>query len=40
MERIFPEHAADVVRVFGVLTATEQEELRRLCRTLGTGERK
>ena len=40
MERIFPEHVADVVRVFSVLTAAEQEELRRLCRTLGTGERK
>ncbi len=40
MERIFPEHVANVVRVFSVLTAAEQEELRRLCRTLGTGERK
>jgi MarR family 2-MHQ and catechol resistance regulon transcriptional repressor len=40
MERIFPGHVADVVRTFGVLTAAEQEELRRLCRVLGTGERK
>ena len=40
MQRIFPEHVADVVRVFAVLTPAEQEELRRLCRVLGTGERK
>ncbi len=40
MGRVFPKHVADAVRVFGVLTAAEQEELRRLCRVLGTGERK
>ncbi|HVS40281.1 MAG TPA: MarR family transcriptional regulator [Gemmataceae bacterium] len=40
MQRIFPKHVADVVHVFGVLTAAEQEELRRLCRALGIGERK
>ena len=34
---IFPAHAATVGRLFGVLTAKEQEELRRLCRKLGTG---
>lgn len=40
MERIFPEHVANVVHAFDVLTAKEQEELRQLCRMLGTGERK
>ncbi len=39
MGRLFPEHARAVAREFGVLTDAEQEELRRLCRTLGTGER-
>ena len=39
MERMFPEHVAEVVRAFGVLTAAEQEELRRLCRAPGTGKR-
>jgi len=39
MDRLFPEHARDVAREFGVLTDAEQEDLRRLCRTLGTGER-
>jgi len=39
IERIFPGHVADMVREFGVLTGGEQEELRRLCRALGTGER-
>ena len=34
---IFPAHAATVGRLFGVLTTKEQEELRRLCRKLGTG---
>ena len=38
MQRIFPGHARDVAREFGVLTDAEQEELRRLCRALGTGE--
>lgn len=32
---IFPEHAKTVARQFQVLTAPEQEELRRLCRKLG-----
>ncbi len=40
MERLFPRHVADVVHDFEVLTAAEQEELRRLCRVLGTGERR
>lgn len=35
IEEIFPGHAEGVARVFGVLTADEQEELRRLCRKLG-----
>lgn len=34
---IFPAHAQTVGRLFGVLTADEQEQLRRLCRKLGTG---
>ena len=33
---IFPGHVRTVTRLFGVLTAAEQEELRRLCRKLGT----
>jgi MarR family transcriptional regulator, 2-MHQ and catechol-resistance regulon repressor len=37
--RVFPGHVEDLVREFGVLTAAEQEELRRLCRALGTGAR-
>lgn len=36
IEGLFPAHAERVARVFGVLTADEQEELRRLCRKLGT----
>ena len=39
MERVFPQHVAEVVRKFAVLTDAEQEELRRLCRVLGTGKR-
>jgi MarR family 2-MHQ and catechol resistance regulon transcriptional repressor len=39
IERVFPGHARDVAREFGVLTAAEQEDLRRLCRVLGTGKR-
>jgi len=37
--RLFPRHAARVAAEFGVLTAAEQEELGRLCRKLGKGER-
>ena len=33
---LFPAHVARVARLFGVLSATEQDELRRLCRKLGT----
>ena len=32
---VFPEHARTVARQFGVLSAGEQEDLRRLCRRLG-----
>lgn len=32
---MFPRHARVIERSFGVLTADEQEELRRLCRKLG-----
>ena len=39
MDRLFPGHVRDLVREFGVLTAAEQDELRRLCRALGTGAR-
>ena len=39
IEQVFPGHVEDLVREFGVLTAAEQEELRRLCRVLGTGKR-
>jgi MarR family transcriptional regulator, 2-MHQ and catechol-resistance regulon repressor len=37
IEEIFPGHASAVARRFGVLTGEEQDELRRLCRTLGLG---
>jgi MarR family 2-MHQ and catechol resistance regulon transcriptional repressor len=40
IDRIFPAHVAHVVHEFAVLTASEQEELRRLCRALGTGKRR
>jgi MarR family 2-MHQ and catechol resistance regulon transcriptional repressor len=36
IEEIFPPHARTAARLFGVLTGDEQEQLRRLCRTLGT----
>ena len=39
IERVFPGHVQDLVREFGVLTGAEQEELLRLCRALGTGEK-
>jgi MarR family 2-MHQ and catechol resistance regulon transcriptional repressor len=34
---LFPAHVDRVARLFGVLSAGEQDELRRLCRKLGTG---
>lgn len=37
---IFPHHAAAIVRELSILTPDEQEELGRLCRTVGLGERK
>lgn len=33
---IFPDHAVEVTRLFQALTPREQEDLRRLCRKLGT----
>ena len=33
---IFPEHALEVTKLLQSLTAVEQEDLRRLCRKLGT----
>jgi MarR family transcriptional regulator, 2-MHQ and catechol-resistance regulon repressor len=35
IEKIFPQHAADVAQMMGHLTSAEQETLRRLCRKLG-----
>ncbi|HET7872689.1 MAG TPA: MarR family transcriptional regulator [Terriglobales bacterium] len=35
--RIFPDHAKRIAEVLGRLTPSEQEELGRLCRKLGTG---
>lgn len=37
IQGMFPAHAQTVTRLFRVLTAEEQEQLRRLCRKLGTG---
>jgi hypothetical protein len=34
-----PAHARAVADLFGALSAAEQEELRRLCRKLGTSAR-
>jgi MarR family 2-MHQ and catechol resistance regulon transcriptional repressor len=36
IEAIFPGHAARAARLFGALTADEQEQLRTLCRKVGT----
>ena len=36
IEEIFPAHARTAARLFSVLTGDEQDDLRRLCRTLGT----
>lgn len=35
IEKIFPRHVASIVKQLEVLTPAEQEELGRLCRTLG-----
>jgi MarR family 2-MHQ and catechol resistance regulon transcriptional repressor len=37
IEKVFPVHAHAVAQVMEVLSATEQEELGRLCRKLGRG---
>jgi len=37
IQELFPAHAETVARLFSVLTDGEQEQLRRLCRKLGTG---
>jgi MarR family transcriptional regulator, 2-MHQ and catechol-resistance regulon repressor len=39
IEDVFPRHVADVVTRFSVLSATEQDELARLCRKLGRQEK-
>ena len=36
IEGVFPAHVQSICRLLGTLTAVEQEELRRLCRKLGT----
>jgi MarR family 2-MHQ and catechol resistance regulon transcriptional repressor len=36
IKRVFPAHARTTARQFRALTPAEQEELRRLCRKLGT----
>jgi DNA-binding MarR family transcriptional regulator len=36
---LFPRHARLVGRALSVLTPAEQDELRRLCRIVGTGRR-
>lgn len=36
IQEIFPAHARTAARLFSVLTAGEQDHLRRLCRSLGT----
>ena len=37
IQDVFPAHVEGVARAFRALTAGEQEEMRRLCRKLGTG---
>lgn len=37
IEQIFPQHARTITEAFSVLTASEQDELRRLCKKLGRG---
>ncbi len=39
IRRIFPRHVAGVVREFAVLSPSQQEEMRRLCKALGTQRR-
>lgn len=39
VEEVLPRHVAEIVREFSVLSAQEQETLRRLCRILGTQRR-
>ncbi len=36
-KKIFPDHAAQIVKSIGRLNMTEQKELGRLCKKLGTG---
>jgi MarR family 2-MHQ and catechol resistance regulon transcriptional repressor len=36
---MFPRHARTIVKALGILTAEEQEELRRLCRKLGKAQK-
>jgi MarR family 2-MHQ and catechol resistance regulon transcriptional repressor len=38
IERVFPQHAKEIVREMSNLTPNEQKDLRRLCRKLGRGE--
>lgn len=38
ISEIFPRHVAAIVEEMGILTASEQEELDRLCRKLGRRE--
>ena len=35
ISKIFPSHATEIAREFGVLTATEQQTLGKLCKKLG-----
>ena len=37
MREVFPVHVEGMVEAFDVLTASEQEDLKRLCRKLGVG---
>lgn len=39
IERAFPRHLQGVVKSFAVLTSEEQQELARLCKKLGTGQK-
>lgn len=40
IETVFPRHVNDVVEAFSVLSGDEQDVLRELCRTVGTGKRR
>lgn len=35
IEKLFPAHASSIAEIFGALSASEQEELGRLCKKLG-----